>query len=140
MFTPKKLNIDNLKVGDIVAVKYSVTYGWYSFLCESYQVLTISKITPKQTKVSFEGTHLEVNPMRESLYEVTDDLLEYVTLTKKYGKLAEYMYAFAEGLNINICKIRPFIVSLPVEQLDDYISNFEKSYTIMRLCEEHSKV
>jgi len=140
MFTPKALDATGLKVGDTVAAKCNMTYGWGSFLCESYQVLTISKITPKRTKVSFEGSCLERNPMREPFYEVTNDLLEYVDITKKYKRLADYMYALAKGSNSDKYNIRSFVVSLPTDQLDSYIADFRKPYTIMKLCAEHSKV
>lgn len=140
MFTPKALDVADLKVGDTVAVRCDITYGWSSLLCSSYQVLTISKITPKRAKVSFEGSYLERNPMRESFYEVTNDLLEYIDITKKYKRLADYMYALAKGSDSDKYNIRSFIINLPAEQLDSYIADFRKPYTIMKLCAEHSKV
>ena len=140
MFTPKALDVADLKVGDTVAVKCNITYGWGSFLCESYQVLTILKITPKRTKVSFEDSYLERNPMREPFHEVTNDLLEYIDITKKYKRLADYMYALTRGSDSDKYNIRSFILSLPVDRLDSYIADFRKPYTIMKLCAEHSKV
>ena len=47
----KRLNVDDLKKGDIVAIEKAVTYGWNYFLCDSFEILKISRITPKKTKM-----------------------------------------------------------------------------------------
>ena len=42
-FKPQKINVDDLKVGDIVARKIELNYGWFTWICDAFEELQIMR-------------------------------------------------------------------------------------------------
>ena len=134
MNEPKILNVDDLKVGDFVASKESLYYGWNTWFCDTYKILKITRITPKRTKICFAKTALEINPKITPLYEVTEEIREYIKLTSEQKELADFMYRYAREIDNSarhITGIRGFVKSLSDEERTRYIADFRKPYSIM---------
>ena len=67
-FKPQKINVDDLKVGDIVAREIELNYGWFTWICDAFEELQVMRISPKKTKILFEKTGLEINPKITALF------------------------------------------------------------------------
>ena len=136
MFEPKPLDVEQLKVGDIVAVKKPVYYGWGNYLCDDFKILEISKISPKKTKVCFLNTTETLNPQRETFYEISSELRSYVNTVKMRMYVAESMYKYGKefrGRNgeYYIRQIGNYVNSLSEKSLEEHIEVFAAPYKIM---------
>ena len=86
------LNLEDLKVGDTVAIQEPTIYGWGGFVGYSYVILTISKITPKKTKMCFKNSWREINQRFHIFYKVTPEI-------KRESKIAEMKSVIARNIS-----------------------------------------
>ena len=136
MFEPKPLDVEQLKAGDMVAIKIPVHYGWGNYLCDDFKILEISKISPKKTKVSFVNSVETLNPQRETFYEVSTELLSYAKTVKKRIYIAEAMYKYGKefkGRNYEyyIRQIGHYVNSLSEKAIEKHEEIFTAPYKIM---------
>ena len=133
-FKPQKINVDDLKVGDIVARKIELNYGWYTWICDAFEELQVMRISPKKTKILFEKTGLEINPKITELFAVTEEMREYNKIAKEQQELANLMYQYSRNIRNSekaIMGIRDYVKGLSDEERTKYLSDFRKPYLIM---------
>ena len=133
-FKPQKINVDDLKVGDIVARKIELNYGWCTWICDAFEELQVMRISPKKTKILFEKTGLEINPKITALFAVTEEMREYNKIAKEQQELANLMYQYSRNIRNSekaIMGIRDYVKGLSDEERTKYLSDFRKPYLIM---------
>ena len=133
-FKPQKINVDDLKVGDIVARKIELNYGWCTWICDAFEELQVMRISPKKTKILFEKTGLEINPKITALYAVTEEMRVYNKIAKEQQELANLMYQYSRNIRNSekaIMGIRDYVKGLSDEERTKYLSDFRKPYLIM---------
>ena len=133
-FKPQKINVDDLKVGDIVARKIELNYGWCTWICDAFEELQVMRISPKKTKILFEKTGLEINPKITALFAVTEEMREYNKIAKEQQELANLMYRYSRNIRNSekaIMGIRDYVKGLSDEERTKYLSDFRKPYLIM---------
>ena len=133
-FKPQKINVDDLKVGDIVARKIELNYGWCTWICDAFEELQVMRISPKKTKILFEKTALEINPKITALFAVTEEMREYNKIAKEQQELANLMYQYSRNIRNSekaIMGIRDYVKGLSDEERTKYLSDFRKPYLIM---------
>lgn len=133
-FKPQKINVDDLKVGDIVARKIELNYGWCTWICDAFEELQVMRISPKKTKILFEKAGLEINPKITALFAVTEEMREYNKIAKEQQELANLMYQYSRNIRNSekaIMGIRDYVKGLSDEERTKYLSDFRKPYLIM---------
>ena len=133
-FKPQKINVDDLKVGDIVARRIELNYGWLTWICDAFEELEVMRISPKKTKILFEKTGLEINPKITELFAVTEEMREYNKIAKEQQELANLMYQYSRNIRNSekaIMGIRDYVKGLSDEERTKYLSDFRKPYLIM---------
>ena len=137
----EKLNIDNVNVGDIIALKKTFTFGWGYHLCDSYMLVKISKITPKKTKMYFTNFNGEINPLKSTLYKPTEEMSAEIKAAKDRKFVADKMYRFSDIANSNAYRntmymgymksLKEYVMGLSVEELAEHKAIFEKPFEII---------
>jgi len=116
----KKLDINELNVGDKVGVLYYDSLGtWNQYYSSFYKIGTITKITPKKNKVYVDDKEISIC----NLYEICDEMRD---INKKYDYLcliAEYLYKL-RTIKCNDFKVEN--LEIVVNALTTVVDNIKK--------------
>lgn len=89
-----RLNREDIKVGDIVGVPFSVTIGWTCFRYQKIVPMKVARITPARTKIVMTNGR-EIN-RKEPLYEIDKETKYQTQIAECAGNISTKLYQLGE--------------------------------------------
>ncbi len=87
----ERLSIEDLKVGDMICIPYTVRGGWTTFRYPSYKETMVKRITPKKTKlVTSENIELD---RYSSIYRPNEETRRRTKVAKAFDCVYHSGYA-----------------------------------------------
>lgn len=99
----ERVEIKDLDVGDKILVPFDTRWGWSNFRYHTYKEATVTRITPKKTKVI---TNLCECDKYKALYKPCEELIRQTEVAESYMRIMNTIYYFMDGDKVSIKNLK----------------------------------
>lgn len=99
----ERVFIEDLNVGDKILVPFDTRWGWSNFRYPTYKEATVTRITPKKTKVI---TNLCECDKHKPLYRPCEELIRQTEVAESYMRIMNTIYYFMDGDKVSIKNLK----------------------------------